>query len=105
MKIKVKHHGINFIIEYEDNPISYADAWKPCGNGKWVYNDKDNTLGRVSIGYCHELPYNYHPETWNLKGTFHKVLASSKPLWVWWGEGCTTLKWKDINVALPKLNY
>ena len=99
----VVYHGIEFEIEYESKPISHSDAWKPCGDGTWVYNSDSNQLGRVSIGYSHELPYHYHFETWNPKGRFHKVVASSKPLWVWWGGGCMRLKWGDFGIALPQI--
>lgn len=101
--VKVIHHNIEYEIEYETKPISHRDAWKPCGDGTWVYNSENNTLGRVSIGYSNELPYRYYPETWNPKVKFHKIISSSKPLWVWWGESCDKLKWGDIGVALPKL--
>jgi len=99
----VIHHGIQFKIEYELAPINHKDAWEPCGDGVWVYCSTTNTIGRNHIGYCHELPYHYKPEKWNPKGNFHKVVASSKPLWVWWGDGCTSLKWGDSGIALPKL--
>lgn len=100
---KIIHHGIEYVIEYEVKPISHSDGWKPCGDGTWVFCSTDNTLGRVSIGFCHELPYSHDFKTWNPKGRFHKVTASSRPLWVWWGEGCNKLKFGDIGVALPKL--
>ncbi len=103
-KVKLTHQGIDYIIEYESKPISHKDAWKPCGDGVWVICSTDNKLGRNSIGFSHELPYRHDDETWNKKGRFHKVVASSKPLWVWWGEGCLDLKWGDKNIALPKIS-
>ena len=102
-KAKLTHWGIEFEIEYETEPIKHRDAWQPCGNGVWVYDSLENKIDRNSIGYCHELPYSYRPETWNPKGRFHKVVASSKPLWVWWREGCLDLKWGDFGIALPQI--
>lgn len=98
------HHNINMIIEYEETPITREDAWKPCGNGTWVYDSKNNTIGRNNIGFCHELPYGTRDQAWNPNGRFHKILSSTHPLWVWWKEGCRQLKWGDENIALPKLN-
>lgn len=102
-KTTIIHHNIEFEIEYEIEPISHHDAWRPCGDGIWVYYSENNSIGRNCIGYSHELPYHYHPEKWNVNGSFHKIIASSKPLWVWWGEGCLSLNWGDDNIALPKI--
>lgn len=100
----VIHHGISLMIEYEKNPVNHRDTWRPCGDGVWLYDTKDKELCRNSIGFCHELPYHYEKENWNISGRFHLVVASSKPLWVWWGEGCDKLKFGDIGVALPEIN-
>ena len=99
----VIHHGIKIKIEHEVKPISHSDAWKPCGDGVWVYDSFENKLGRNSIGYSYELPYHYRQETWNPNGRFHKVIALSKPLWAWWREGCLNLKWGDFGIALLRI--
>lgn len=93
------------IIEYDNEPINHQDAWKPCGDGTWVYDIKDNKIGRVNIGFSHELPYHFSPETWNPNKRFYKVLASSEPLRVWWcnSEKNDNLTFESINCALPKI--
>ena len=97
---KVIYHGVEYEIEYEIKPISHRDAWRPCGNGVWIYSEERNSLERVSIGSHHDIPYSF--EAFNPNNKYHKVTASSKPLWVWWGEGCNKLDWGDIGIALPK---
>lgn len=102
MRTKVTNLGKEIIIEYEDTPVKYKDATLPCGNGVWLYDTERKRLWRWTLT-SHELPYHYKKETWNVKGNHHLVLASSKPLWVWWGNSCMDLKWGDSGIALPQI--
>lgn len=91
-----------YTIEYEIKPITHKDASKACGNGVWVYDSERKQAFRRTITN-HELPYHYDTKTWNVKGNNHKIVASDKPLCVWWGEGCNKLKFGDLGVALPQI--
>lgn len=101
--IEVVHHGISLVIEVNENKLTHKEAWEPCGDGVWVYCKERGSLERVSIGSHSDI--NYNSQSFSPKNTYHKVVASSHPLWIWWGEGCTKLIWGVDNphIALPKL--
>lgn len=100
--VKVKHHGKFYTIEINKDKLTHEEAWGLCGDGTWIYCKETNTIERVSIGSHSDISYNI--SNFNPKNTYHKVISSSHPLWVWWGQGCLDLKWGDDNIALPKLN-
>lgn len=102
--IDVVEGDIELKIKISSTPLTYEEAWGrgKCGDGTWVYCKERHALERVAIGSHSDLPYSR--ESFSPKNSYYKVLASSHPLWVWWGQGCTKLTWEDkSNIALPQL--
>ena len=100
--IEVIHHDIKLKVGISSNTLTHAEAWELCGDGTWIYCKERHSLERVSIGSHSDI--DYHAEHFSPRNAYHKVLASSHPLWVWWGQGCTKLTWEDkSNIALPQL--
>lgn len=86
-------------IEYFKRPLEYREASRPCGNGVYIYNSKNNQIYRWSLSLSHDLPYSN--SNWNTSKEWHLVKASSIPLPTWWGSN-NKLSFGDIGCALPQ---